>query len=144
MSNELNPMLSLFTDTTHQCPRLSPQRELDLCSRWQNERDERAKDEIMRSTAGYVVMMALKYRGYGLPLSQLIAEGQLGIVQALTQFEPGRAKRFATYAAYWIRAYILSYIIRSWSTKGSGARPLRSRQIFKLRRERARICNLLN
>ncbi len=85
----------------------------------------------------------MKYRRYVLPLSDLIAEGNFGVVHALRKFEPARGNRFVTYAAYWIRAYILNYIIRSWSLVGVGSGALRSKMFFKLRRERVRITNLV-
>jgi RNA polymerase sigma-32 factor len=89
------------------------------------------------------VAIALKYRRYGIPLSELIAEGNFGVVHALKKFEPDRGNRFVTYAAYWIRAYILNYIIRSWSLVGVGSGALRSKLFFKLRRERIRIANMV-
>lgn len=76
-------------------------------------------------------------------MSELIAEGNFGIVHALRKFEPERGNRFVTYAAYWIRAYILNYIIRSWSLVGVGSGALRSKMFFKLRRERVRVVNQL-
>jgi len=98
---------------------------------------------LVRCHLRYVVAIALKYRRYGLPLSELIAEGNFGIVHALSKFEPDRGNRFVTYAAYWIRAYILNYIIRSWSLVGVGSGALRSKMFFKLRREKVRIANLV-
>src|SRR6185503_16478341 len=86
---------------------------------------------------------ALTYRRYGLALSDLVAEGNFGIVHALRKFDPGRGTRFVTYAAYWIRAYILNFVIRSWSLVGVGSGPLRSKMFFRLRRERARIAGLV-
>jgi RNA polymerase sigma-32 factor len=76
-------------------------------------------------------------------LAELIAEGNFGIVHALTKFDIDRGNRFVTYAAYWIRAYILNYIIHSWSLVGVGSGALRSKMFFKLRRERVRIINLV-
>ena len=90
-----------------------------------------------------MVAIALKYRRYGLPIAELIAEGNLGVLHALDKFEPERGLRFVTYAAYWIRAYVLNYIIRSWSLVGVGSGALRSKMFFKLRRERVRVHNLL-
>jgi RNA polymerase sigma-32 factor len=90
-----------------------------------------------------VVAIALKYRRYGIPLAELIAEGNFGVVHALAKFEPARGTRFVTYAAYWIRAYVLNHVIRSWSLVGVGSGALRSKMFFKLRRERVRITNLV-
>jgi RNA polymerase sigma-32 factor len=91
----------------------------------------------------HVVAIALKYRRYGLPVADLVAEGNFGVVHALSKFDATRGTRFVTYAAYWIRAYILNYIIRSWSLVGVGSGALRSKTFFKLRRERVRITNLV-
>jgi RNA polymerase sigma-32 factor len=98
---------------------------------------------LLRAHLRYVVAIALKYQRYGLPLADLIAEGNFGVVHALGKFEPERGNRFVTYAAYWIRAYVLNYIIRSWSLVGVGSGALRSKMFFKLRRERVRILNLV-
>jgi RNA polymerase sigma-32 factor len=124
-------------------PKLSREEEVELCRKWQIEASSQARDELVRSHLRYVVAIALKYRRYGLPLSELIAEGNFGIVHALSKFEPDRGNRFVTYAAYWIRAYILNYIIRSWSLVGVGSGALRSKMFFKLRREKVRIANLV-
>jgi RNA polymerase sigma-32 factor len=87
--------------------------------------------------------MAMKYRRYGVPVVDLIGEGNYGIVCALQRFEPERGHRFVTYAAYWIRAHILQYVIRSWSIVSGQGGALRSKMFFRLRRERARIYSLL-
>ncbi|HYP90710.1 MAG TPA: sigma-70 family RNA polymerase sigma factor, partial [Polyangiaceae bacterium] len=91
----------------------------------------------------HVVAVAIKYRRYGVPVSELIAEGNFGVVHALGKFEPERGIRFVTYAAHWVRAYILDHVIKSWSMVGGGSGPLRSRLFFKLRRERVRAVNLM-
>jgi len=132
-----------YISSIQQIPRLSRERELELCRLWVTDRDEQAKDELVRANLRYVVAIALKYRRYGLPLSDLMAEGSIGIMHALTKFEPEREFRFVTYSAYWIRACILSYIIRSWSMVGGGSGALRSKMFFKLRREKVRITNLV-
>ena len=124
-------------------PKLSREEELELCRRWQTDGSNQARDDLVRGHLRYVVAIALKYRRYGLPLSELIAEGNFGIVHALSKFEPERGNRFVTYAAYWIRAYVLNYIIRSWSLVGVGSGALRSKMFFKLRREKVRIANLV-
>jgi RNA polymerase sigma-32 factor len=126
-----------------QVPQLTREEELELARRWAANEDQNAADRLVRAHLRYVVAIALKYRRYGLPLTELIAEGNFGVVHALTKFEPERGNRFVTYAAYWIRAYMLNYIIRSWSLVGVGSGALRSKMFFKLRRERVRITNLV-
>jgi RNA polymerase sigma-32 factor len=135
--------VSRYLSAIQQFPRLTRERETELFNRWHNERDEQAKDELIQSNLRYVVAIALKYRRYGLPLSDLLAEGSIGIMHALSKFEPEREFRFVTYSAYWIRACILTHIIRSWSMVGGGSGALRSKMFFKLRREKVRITNLV-
>jgi len=121
MNINLDSTASRYMNTIHQFPKLSREQELELCRRWYEHGDVPAKDELIRANLRYVVVIALKYRRYGLPLSDLIAEGSVGIMHALSKFEPEREFRFVTYSAYWIRACILSYIIRSWSLVGGGS-----------------------
>ena len=135
--------LSRYITQVHELPLLSREHETELCRRWYAEGDEAAKAELLHAHLRYVVAIALKYQRYGLPLADLIAEGNFGVVHALGKFEPERGNRFVTYAAYWIRAYVLNYIIRSWSLVGVGSGALRSKMFFKLRRERVRILNLV-
>lgn len=141
--NQQDLAVSRYVSAIQQFPRLSRERESELFSRWHTERDEQAKDELIQANLRYVVAIALKYRRYGLPLSDLLAEGSIGIMHALTKFEPEREFRFVTYSAYWIRACILTHIIRSWSMVGGGSGALRSKMFFKLRREKVRITNLV-
>ncbi len=122
---------------------LSREEEMELALRFRDQDDQRAADRLVRAHMRYVVATAVKYKRYGVPLSELIAEGNFGLVHALRKFDPDRGFRFVTYAAYWIRAYILNYIIRSWSLVGSGSGALRSKMFFKLRRERVRLANLV-
>ena len=143
MNNQLDSTASQYMNTIHQFPKLSREQELELCRRWYEHGDVPAKDELIRANLRYVAVIALKYRRYGLPLSDLIAEGSVGIMHALSKFEPEREFRFVTYSAYWIRACILSYIIRSWSLVGGGSGALRSKMFFRLRREKVRITNLV-
>lgn len=143
MSREVDPAISRYITMVQHLPKLSREEEQALCRRFYGEGDEGARDQLVRAHLRYVVAIALKYRRYGLPISELIAEGNFGVVHALRKFEPERGNRFVTYAAYWIRAYILNYIIRSWSLVGVGSGALRSKMFFKLRRERVRITNLV-
>ncbi len=143
MAREIDSSVSRYMSTVQHFPKLSREDELELALRWKNDADESAADALVRAHLRYVVAIALKYRRYGLPMAELIAEGNFGVVHALRKFEPERGNRFVTYAAYWIRAYILNYIIRSWSLVGVGSGALRSKMFFKLRRERVRITNLV-
>jgi RNA polymerase sigma-32 factor len=127
----------------HAAPTLTREAEQELLTAFYGHGDLKAKERLVLSHLRYVVAIALKYRRYGLPLSELIAEGNFGIVHALGKFEPARGNRFVTYAAYWIRAYILNYVIRSWSLVGVGSGALRSKVFFKLRRERAKLMSQL-
>ncbi len=117
--------------------------ETELFVRLRADGDVHAADQIVRASLPSVVMIAQKYRRYGLREGELVAEGNFGLVRALAKFDPTRGIRFMTYAAYWIRAYVIDYVIRSWSLVGAGSGALRSRHFFKLRRERARVSNLL-
>lgn len=126
-----------------QIPKLEREREAELGRAWLEQHDRKAADQLLETHLRYVVAIALRFRRYGIPISELIAEGNVGLLRALDKFDPDRGNRLITYASYWIRAYILNYIIRSWSLVGGGTGVLRSKLFFKLRRERVRITNLL-
>lgn len=143
MATEIDSALSRYMTMVQRFPKLDREHETELYERFHTTGDAAAKETLVRAHLRYVIAIALKYRRYGLPLSELIAEGNFGIVHALTKFDPARGNRFVTYAAYWIRAYILNYVIRSWSLVGVGSGALRSKMFFKLRRERVRIINLV-
>lgn len=143
MAREIDSSLSRYITLVHHYPKLTREEELVLAERWAKRADPQAADALIRAHLRYVVAIALKYRRYGVPLSELIAEGNFGLVHALKKFEAKRRNRFVTYAAYWIRAYVLGYVIRSWSLVGVGSGALRSKLFFKLRRERTRIMNLI-
>jgi RNA polymerase sigma-32 factor len=141
MAREIDSAVSRYITMAQNVPQLPREVELELAQKWRLSGDEAARDKLVRAHLRYVIAIALKYRRYGLPLADLIAEGNFGLVHALSKFEPERGNRFVTYAAYWIRAYVLNYIIRSWSLVGVGSGALRSKMFFKLRRERVRIAN---
>jgi RNA polymerase sigma-32 factor len=141
MARQTDPSLSFYIAAAHAHPVLSREDEHALTVRWLTDKDEAARDELVRAHLRYVVSIAFKYHRYGLPLAELVAEGNFGLVHGLQKFDPSRGTRFVTYASYWIRAYILNYVIRSWSMVGGGSGVLRSKLFFKLRRERARIAN---
>ncbi|MEZ4223992.1 MAG: RNA polymerase factor sigma-32 [Polyangiaceae bacterium] len=143
MAREYDSALSRYITQVHRYPKLDREAEYELASRWVKRQDPKAAEQLVRAHLRYVVAIALKYRRYGVPISELVAEGNFGLVHALKKFEPERGNRFVTYAAYWIRAYVLNYVIRSWSLVGVGSGALRSKLFFKLRRERVRVMNLL-
>lgn len=143
MARALDTSLSRYFGSVLREPRLSRDEELDLATRWREHGDAAAAEALARAHLRYVLAVALQYRRYGVPLAELVAEGNFGVVHALGKFEPARGNRFVTYAAYWIRAYIVDYVIRSWSLVGFGSGALRSKHFFKLRRERARIATLV-
>lgn len=104
--------------------------------------DAEAREKLVEANLRYVIAVALQYRRYGIRVSDLIAEGNLGLMTAVRKFDPERGTRFVTYAGYWIRAYVLDLIVKSTTMVGAGSGPLRSKLFFRLRRERARVANL--
>ena len=120
---------------------ISREEELALIQRWRDNRDERARDVLVRSTLRHVVAIARRHQRYGIPLGELISEGNFGVVRALNKFDGTRGTLFMTYASYWIRACILQHVLRSWSIVNSGLP--RSKLFFKLRRERVKLANLI-
>lgn len=143
MAHDADPSITRYIAQVQAYPQLTREEELELSTAWAERQDEAAADKLVRAHLRYVVAIALKYRRYGVPLSELIAEGNFGIIHALKKFQPERGNRFVTYAAYWIRAYVLNYVIRSWSLVGAGSGALRSKMFFKLRREKVRVQNLV-
>jgi RNA polymerase sigma-32 factor len=143
MARQIDSDVARYITHVNGFPQLSREQENEIMARWSSQREEAARTAIVNSHLRYVVAIALRYRRYGIPLSELIAEGNFGVIHALEKFESSRGTRFVTYAAYWIRAYILNHIIRSWSLVGVGSGALRSKMFFKLRRERVRITNLV-
>ncbi len=141
---ESDQALSNYITHVKSIPTLTREDEHDLAVKYRDTQDAAAGDKLVNANLRYVVAIALTYRRYGLRLGDLVAEGNVGVVTALRKFDPDKGTRFVTYAAYWIRAYILNYVIRSWSLVGSGSGPLRSKLFFQLRRERARIANLVS
>jgi len=142
MAYDADPSVSRYIAMVQDYPQLSREDELKLALAYAAG-SSAAGEKLVRSHLRYVVAIALKYRRYGVPLSELIAEGNFGVVHALKKFQPERGNRFVTYAAYWIRAYVLNYVIRSWSLVGAGSGALRSKMFFRLRREKVRVMNLV-
>ncbi len=134
-----NSELRSYIARVQAIPPLSREEEHELAMRVRSGGDRAAARRILEANLRHVVSIALSYRRYGMRLAELIAEGNVGLVTALEKFDPERGTRFVTYAAHWIRALVLDYVIRGWSIVGVGAGPLRSRVFFRLRREKAKV-----
>ncbi len=134
-SNEIEYYVALAARS----PELDAEQEARLARRYRDHGDRRAADALVRAHLRQVVMLALKYRRYGVPVGDLVAEGNFGLVLALRKFDPERGVRFGSYAAYWLRAQMLYHVIKSWTAVSGASGPMRSQLFFKLRRERARI-----
>jgi RNA polymerase sigma-32 factor len=123
---------------------LSREQEYCLAKRWREHGDRGAADQIVTSHLRLTVKLAMNYRGYGLPISEIISEGNIGLMQAIYRFDPERGFRFATYAVWWIKASIHDYILRSWSVVKIGTTTSQRKLFFKLRSAKARIAALEN
>jgi RNA polymerase sigma-32 factor len=130
-----------YLSVARSAPELDRDEEAELARRWKVNGDRSAANSLARSHLRQVVAIAMKLRHYGVPVSDLIAEGNVGVVQALAKFEPERGVRFGTYASYWVRAQMLSHVVKSYSAVSGSDGPMRSQVFFKLRRERVRITN---
>jgi RNA polymerase sigma-32 factor len=121
---------------------LERNQEYELAKRWRELGDRDAADQLVTSHLRLAAKIAMGYRGYGLPVSEIIAEGNIGLMQALNRFEPERGFRFATYAIWWIRACIQDYILRSWSLVKIGTTANQKKLFFKLRSAKSKIAAL--
>ncbi len=122
-------------------PMLERAHEQKLARRWKKKRDEKALHELVISHTRLVVAIASKFRNYGLPMGDLIQEGNIGLMQAAERFDPDREVRFSTYASWWIRSTIQDYILRNWSIVRTGTTAAQKSLFFNLRRLRAKIEN---
>jgi len=120
-------------------PMLEAEHELELARRWREEEDERALHELTRAYLRLVIAMASKFRNYGLPMPDLVSEGNVGLMMAAARFEPDRKVRFSTYASWWIRSSIQDFVLRNWSIVRTGTTSSQKSLFFNLRRLRARI-----
>jgi RNA polymerase sigma-32 factor len=125
-------------------PFLEREMEYRLAKRWREDGDRKAADQIVTSHLRLAVKIAMNYRGYGLPMSEIISEGNVGLMQAVNRFEPERGFRFATYAIWWIKASIQDYVLRSWSLVKIGTTANQKKLFFKLRSTKAKIAALEN
>ena len=126
--------LTRYLQEIRKFPMLAPDEELDLSRRWRDSEDSAAAHKLVTSHLRLVAKIAMGYRGYGLPLGELISEGNVGMMQAVKRFDPDRGFRLATYAMWWIRAAIQEYILHSWSLVKMGTTAAQKKLFFNLRR----------
>jgi len=142
MSRRLDTTLVRFVDEAKRYPMLSPEREQELARAWRDRKDRAALTQLVGSHLRLVVKIARGFTGYGLPLSDLVAEGNVGLMQAAEKFDPSRGFRFATYAMWWIRASIQEYILHSWSLVKMGTTAAQKKLFFNLRRLKGQMDEL--
>ncbi|NIE80499.1 MULTISPECIES: RNA polymerase sigma factor RpoH [Asaia] len=126
--------LTRYLQEIRKFPILSPQEEVELARRWRDKEDDAAAHKLVTSHLRLVAKIAMGYRGYGLPLNELISEGNIGMMQAVKRFDPDRGFRLATYAMWWIRAAMQEYILHSWSLVKMGTTASQKKLFFNLRR----------
>ena len=123
-------------------PMLEPSEEFMLAKRWREHGDREAAHRLVTSHLRIVAKIAMGYRGYGLPIGEVVSEGNVGLMQAVKRFEPDKGFRLATYAMWWIKAAIQEYILRSWSLVKMGTTANQKKLFFNLRKAKGRISAL--
>ena len=134
--------LTRFLEEIWRFPMLEPQDEFMLAKRWREHGDRDAAHKLVTSHLRLVAKIAMGYRGYGLPISEVISEGNVGLMQAVKRFEPDKGFRLATYAMWWIKAAIQEYILRSWSLVKMGTTANQKKLFFNLRKAKSKISAL--
>jgi RNA polymerase sigma-32 factor len=134
--------LSRYLEEIRRFPMLEPQEEYMLAKRWREHGDRDAAHRLVTSHLRLVAKIAMGYRGYGLPISEIVSEGNVGLMQAVKRFEPEKGFRLATYAMWWIKASIQEYILRSWSLVNMGTTANQKKLFFNLRKAKPRITAL--
>ena len=134
--------LTRYLEEIRRFPMLEPQEEYMLAKSWREHGDRDAAHRLVTSHLRLVAKFAMGYRGYGLPISELISEGNVGLMQAIKRFEPDKGFRLATYAIWWIKAAVQEYIIRSWSLVKVGTTTNQKKLFFNLRKAKSRISAL--
>ncbi|MGZ9105018.1 MAG: RNA polymerase sigma factor RpoH, partial [Rhodoplanes sp.] len=134
--------LTRYLEEIRRFPMLQPQEEFMLAKRWREHGDRNAAHKLVTSHLRLVAKIAMGYRGYGLPISEVISEGNVGLMQAVKRFEPDKGFRLATYAMWWIKAAIQEYILRSWSLVKMGTTANQKKLFFNLRKAKSRISAL--
>jgi RNA polymerase sigma-32 factor len=131
--------LARYLAEIRQFPMLEQSEEFMLAKRWQEHQDTEAAHKLVTSHLRLVAKIAMGYRGYGLPMSEVISEGNVGLMQAVKRFDPDRGFRLATYAMWWIRAAIQEYILHSWSLVKIGTTAAQKKLFFNLRRVKGQL-----
>ena len=131
--------LSRYLSEIKRFPMLAPQEEYMLAKRWREHGDREAAHKLVTSHLRLVAKIAMGHRGYGLPIGEVISEGNVGLMQAVRRFEPDKGLKLATYAMWWIRASIQEYILRSWSLVKIGTTASQKKLFFNLRKAKIRI-----
>ncbi len=131
--------LSRYLDEIRKFPMLEPDKEYMLAKRWREHDDRDAAHQLVTSHLRLVGRIAMGYRGYGLPIGEVISEGNVGLMQAVKRFEPDKGFRLATYAMWWIRASIQEYILRSWSLVKMGTTASQKKLFFNLRKMKGQL-----
>jgi len=134
--------LSRYLSEIKRFPMLEPQEEYMLAKRWREHGDREAAHKLVTSHLRLVAKIAMGYRGYGLPIGEVISEGNVGLMQAVRRFEPDKGFKLATYAMWWIRASIQEYILRSWSLVKMGTTASQKKLFFNLRKAKSKISAL--
>ena len=134
--------LSHYLDQIRRFPMLEPKEEYMLAKRWREHGDRDAAHRLVTSHLRLVAKIAMGYRGYGLPISEVVSEGNVGLMQAVKRFEPDKGFRLATYAMWWIKASIQEYILRSWSLVKMGTTANQKKLFFNLRKAKSKISAL--
>jgi RNA polymerase sigma-32 factor len=134
--------LTRYLNEIRRFPMLEPQEEYMLAKRWREHGDRDAAHRLVTSHLRLVAKIAMGYRGYGLPIGEVISEGNVGLMQAVKRFEPEKGFRLATYAMWWIRASIQEYILRSWSLVKMGTTANQKKLFFNLRKAKSHISAL--
>lgn len=131
--------LSRYLTEIRKFPLLSPEDEFMFAKRWQQHEDPEAARRLVTSHLRLVAKIAMGYRGYGLPVSEIVSEGNVGLMQAVKRFDPDKGFRLATYAMWWIRASIQEYVLRSWSMVKLGTTAAQKKLFFNLRKAKSNI-----
>ena len=134
--------LSHYLTEIKKFPLLTPEEEFTYAKRWRDHGDRDAAYRLVTSHLRLVAKIAMRYRGYGLPIADIVSEGNVGLMQAVKRFDPDRGVRLATYAMWWIRATIQEYVLRSWSLVKIAANATQKKLFFKLRRAKSAISAL--